>query len=63
MKSVNILLTVRWVAKAGSIVKIEPFKMFQEGRYLRLFYGYDEEDPFLAADELALQDLMEKQQQ
>ena len=36
--------------------------MCQEGRYLRLFHGYghtrDEEDPCLAADELALQDLM-----
>ena len=37
VKSVNIFIAVRWVAKAWSIVRQKPF---QEGRYFRLFYGY-----------------------
>ena len=61
MKSVNILIAVRWVAKAWSMVKAETISCLKEAGILDSsmdMVTHDEENPFLAADELALQDLM-----
>ena len=40
VKSVNIHIVVRWVPRLGPWLRQKPFKIFQEGRYLRPFYGY-----------------------
>ena len=66
MRSLNILIAVRWVANAWFMVKAEKSKCFEKASILDSsmdMFTCDEEDPFLAADELVLQDLMKKQQQ
>ena len=64
VKSVNILTAVRWVAKAWSMVQAETIsKCCKKAGILDSSMDMvtcDEEDPFLAADELALQDLMKQ---
>ena len=67
VKSVNILIAVRWVAEAWSMVKAETIsKCLKEAGIFDSSMDMvtrDEEDLFLAADELALQDLMKTNKQ
>ena len=82
VKSVNILISVKWVAKAwlvksvNILISVSGFPRVGPGLRQKAFQNVsgisdctidmvtrDEEDPFLAAYELALQDLMEKKQQ
>ena len=66
VKSVNILIVVRWDCQGWSMVKAETIsKCFKKAGILDSSMDMvtrDEEDPFLAADKLALQYLMRKKQ-